>query len=227
MLDETSGRLDRPRRADSVVPRRVYPLPRPGACPAPLILVRSRLKRTHHIGRAVSRSSAVAARRTALAATAAALYYQARDGPSCSPIAARAPPAGRAGLLSQDRLPPLVYVGRPGRALLLSGATSGGRRMRPRVGRLAGRGGAFLVSESCVTRCVRARAALRPFVVWSTAFERESTRRTDAFKLLRFWLATAQRQSSSSCAPWPAKPPIRARCLPLVRLPQLLVSHSR
>ena len=38
--------------------------------------------------------------------------------------------------------------------------------MRPRVGRLAGRGGAFLVSESCVTRCVRARAALRPFVVW-------------------------------------------------------------
>ena len=65
-----------------------------------------------------------------------------------------------------NRLLPLNVVGPRGRARLLSGATSGGPRLRPRVGRLAVRGGAFLVSESCVTRCVRARAALRPFVVW-------------------------------------------------------------
>ena len=91
---------------------------------------------------------------------------RARDGPNYSPTAARAPPAGRAGLLLLNRRRPSGVVGPRGRALLLSGVMSGGPRLRPRVGRLAVRGGAFLVSESCVTRCVRARAALRPFVVW-------------------------------------------------------------
>ena len=83
------------------------------------------------------------------------------------------------------------------------------------------------VRELCNALRACSRSSSAVCGVESTAFERESTRRTDAFKRLRFWLATAQRQSSSSCAPWPTKPPIRARCLPLVRLPQLLVSHSR
>jgi hypothetical protein len=73
----------------------------------------------------------------------------ARDGPSCSPTGARARRAGRAGLLSQDRLLRSGVVGPRGRALLLSGVMSGGPRLRPRVGRLAGRGGAFLSERSC------------------------------------------------------------------------------
>ena len=74
------------------------------------------------------------------------------------------------------------------------------------------------VRELCNALRACSRSSSAVCGVESTAFERESTRRTDAFKRLRFWLATAQRQSSSSCAPWPAKPPIRARLL-LLRSP--------
>ena len=166
----TNEHLGTRRRADSVIQPRACPPPRPGAYLAPLILVRSRLKRTHHIGRAVSRSSAVAARRTALAATAVARGCQALYDPSCSPIAARARRAGRAGLLLLNRLLRLNVVGPRGRARLLSGATSGGRRMRPRVGRLAGRGGACCRIgrvEACAVR-PRSRSSSAVFVVRAT-----------------------------------------------------------
>ena len=82
------------------------------------------------------------------------------------------------------------------------------------------------VRELCNALRACSRSSSAVCGVESTAFERESTRRTDAFKRLRFWLATAQRQSSSSCAPWPAKPPIRARLL-LLRSPLAsLVSYK-
>ena len=141
--------LDTRRRAGSGVPRRVFLLPLLVFYLVVLVLVPSRLKRTHHIAHVVSRSSAFWAHRTALAGTVVARDYQARDDPNCSPTGARAPPAGRAALLLPNRLLLSIYVGRRGRGPLLLGATSEGPRLRPRVGRLAVRGGAFLSERSC------------------------------------------------------------------------------
>ena len=193
-----------------------------------LVLFQNHLKRTHHIGRAVSRSSAVAARRTALAATVAALDYQARDDPNCSPTGARGPPAGRAGLLLLNRLLRSGVAGPRGRGPLLLGATSGGPRLRPRVGRLAVRGGAFLVSESCVTRCVRARAALRPFVVWRAL---PLNGRALGVRMLLSGCASGSRQRSVKAQvpapPGPLNRQSERACSCSDHLPAFLVSYSR
>ena len=178
--------LDTRRRAGSGVPRRVFLLPRLVFYLVVLVLVRSHLKRTHHIGRAVSGSSASSAHRTALAGTAVALYYQARDGPSCSPIAARGPPAGRAGLLLPNRLLPLNVVGRRGRALLPLVLLLAGRRRLLEVGPLAVRGGAFLSERSCQgVRRASVRAQLVSGFLWceSSHCFWESTRRYAAAHL--------------------------------------------